>query len=496
MVSKNYLIFDFGASNGRAIIAGYDGKRFELEVVHRFENRPVFAAGTLYWDVLRLFSELKEGIAIAQKKYKNIESLGVDTWGVDFALFDKNKKMLSNPQHYRDDARIEAAKAMEKAGYTRKKLFMLTGGLILDIMGIYHFYDLKLSNSPVLNNADKFLMMPDIFNYFLTGNMFNEFTEATTSIVYDLKNNTWSREILEFLGIGNDLFPEIVQPGTKIGNIQKSIADELDIKPISVIAPASHDTASAVTGIPVIDKNKTWCFVSMGTWLVQGMEIDKPIVNEDIYASGFANEGGSEGKNILPKNINGLWVIQQCMEKWRRDAGRNIAWAEIDKLFPKAKAFASFIDVDDSVFLPPSPDMPKVIAEYCKKKGQDMPSDIGSVARCFYESIVLKIRFNVSKLENLTGKKIELMQLVGGGTNNRLLCQWIADALGVHVAAGPTETTAVGNLIMQMKGSGEIKNVEEGRQLCIRSTDVKRYEPFSSEKIKWDTAYEKYLMIL
>ena len=496
MTLQNYLIFDFGASNGRAITAGYDGKRFDLEVTHRFENRPVYALGTLYWDILRLFSELKEGILISQKNYKNIKSLGVDTWGVDFALFDKNGKMISNPQHYRDEARAEAARAMEKAGYTREKLFMLTGGLILDIMGIYHFYDLKLSNSPVLDIADKFLMIPDIFNYFLTGNMFNEFTEATTSIVYDLKNNTWSSEILEFLGISGRLFPEVIQPGTKIGDIQKSITEELDIEPISVIAPASHDTASAVTGIPVIDKNKNWGFVSMGTWLVQGMETDKPVISEDAYLSGFANEGGPEGKNFLSKNINGLWIIQQCMEKWRKDAGRNIAWPEIDELFPRAEAFRCFIDADDQVFLPPSPDMPKVIADFCNRKGQSIPSDIGSVARCFYESIVLKIRFNVNNLEKLTGKKIELMQLVGGGTNNRLLCQWIADALGVQVAAGPTETTAVGNLIMQMKGSGEIKNVEEGRQLCISSTDVRRYEPVTSEKEKWDMAYEKYIRIL
>ncbi len=496
MVAKNYLIFDFGASNGRAIIAQYDGGKFNLEVTHRFENRPVFASGTLYWDILRLFSELKEGILQSKKNYKNIQSLGVDTWGVDFALFDKNGKMISNPQHYRDDARTEAARVMENAGYTRKKIFMLTGGLILDIMGIYHFYDLKISESPVLRIADKFLMMPDIFNYFLTGNMFNEFTEATTSIVYDLRSNTWSRDILEILGINESLFPEVIQPGTNIGNIQKSITEELDIKPLSVIAPASHDTASAVTGIPVIDKNKIWGFVSMGTWLVQGMETEKPIVSEDAYSSGFANEGGPEGKNFLTKNINGLWIIQQCMEKWRKDAGRNIAWPEIDKLFPQAKAFQSFIDADDPVFLPPSPDMPKVIAGYCREKGQKIPSDIGSVARCFYESLVLKIRFNVGKLENLTGKKLELMQLVGGGTNNRLLCQWIADALGIQVAAGPTETTAVGNLIMQMKGTGEIKSVEEGRQLCVRSVNVERYEPASSEKEKWDTVYGEFIRIL
>lgn len=493
---QNYLIFDFGASNGRAIMAKYDGKKFDLEVIHRFENRPVFAGGTLYWDVLRLFSELKEGISVSQKNNDDIKSLGIDTWGVDFALFDKNQKMLSNPHHYRDEARARAAVQMEGLGYTREKLFMLTGGLILDIMGIFHFCELKFSNSDILKIADKFLMMPDIFNYFLTGNMFNEFTEATTSIVYDLKSNRWSQELLDFLNISEDLFPEIVQPGTKIGSIQKSIVEELDIKPIDIIAPSSHDTASAVTGIPVVSKNKNWGFVSMGTWLVQGMETEKPIVNRETFLSGFANEGGPEGKNFLSKNINGLWVIQQCMEKWRKDAERTIAWPEIDKIYPQAKAFECFIDVDDPVFLPPSPDMPSVIARYCKNKSQKIPEGIGQVARCFYESLVLKIRFNVGKLEKLTAKKLEIMQLVGGGTNNQLICQWIADALGIEVIAGPTETTAVGNLIMQMIGSGEVKNVEEGRQLCVNSTDLKRYEPDMAQKAKWDEAYAEYINIL
>jgi len=496
MVTKNYLIFDFGASNGRAIVAKYDGKKFDLEVTHRFDNRPVFATGTLYWDVLRLFSELKIGITLSKKTFDKIESLGLDTWGVDFALFDKDKKMLSNPHHYRDEGRIKAATAMTEAGFDTKKLFLLTGGLILDIMGVYHLYELKIINSSVLANADKLLMMPDVFNYFLTGNMFNEYTELTTSIFYDLKCNKLSSEILEFIGVPKSLFPEVIQPGTEVGMIQKSITDELQISPIKVIAPASHDTASAVTGIPVIDSKKTWCFVSMGTWLVQGMEIKKPIVNQQVFDSGFANEGGCEGRILLPKNINGLWVIQQCMEKWRKEAGRNIAWSEIDKLYPQAKAFMSFIDVDNQVFVPPSPDMPKVVADYCKNKNQSIPQDIGSIARCFYESLVLKIKFNTEKLENLTGKNIELMQLVGGGTNNRLLCQWIADALGVPVVAGPTETTAVGNLIMQMKGNGEVRNVDEGRQLCFKSMEILSYEPVGGEKSKWDFAYERYLKIL
>ncbi|MCL6088404.1 MAG: rhamnulokinase [Actinobacteria bacterium] len=493
MALKNYLIFDFGASNGRAIVAKFNGSKFDLEVTHRFDNRPVYVTGTLYWDILRLFSELKIGISASQKDYGKIESLGIDTWGVDFGFIDKNGHMLSNPHHYRDEARTRAADFVHK-DFSREKLFELTGGLVMEIMSLYHLYNLKINKAVELTNAYKFLMMPDLFNYFLTGNAFNEFTDATTTLTYDQKNKKWSDKILNKLGISKDLFPEIIQPGSKVGDIQKSILDELEIANIPVIAPASHDSASAETGIPVIEAKKNWAFVSMGTWLVEGIETPEPVITHEAFKSGYGNEGGCEGRNLFVKNINGLWIIQQCMEKWRKDKGKNIAWPEIDEIYPKAKPFYAFINVDDPVFLPPSADMSKVIARYCREKGQNIPEGIGAVARCFYESLVLKIKNNILLTEKLTGKKIELVQLVGGGTNNKLICQWISNAVGVPVAAGPTETTAVGNLLMQLKGTGEIKDVNEGRILCRNSSNVLVYEP--EEKAVWDAAYEKYVKIL
>jgi len=493
MALKNYLVFDFGASSGRAIVAQFDGSKFKLEETHRFENRPVFAAGTLYWDILRLYADLKTGILASVKLFKNIESLGIDTWGVDFGLLDKNGKIISNPHHYRDDGRAKAAEAFSKV-FPTEKLFELTGGLILSIMSVYHLYNLKINKAIELPNADKFLMMPDLFNYFLTGNIFNEFTDATTTILYDQKNKKWSDSILNKLGVSKDIFPEIIQPGSKVGDLQKSVLDELEISNIPVIAPASHDSASAETGIPLVDSKKNWAFVSMGTWLVQGVETSEPIITPEAFSAGYGNEGGCEGRNLFVKNINGLWIIQQCMAKWRKDKGENIAWPEIDLIYPLAKPFGSMINVDDPVFLPTSVDMSKVIAGYCKDRGQNIPTGIGEVSRCFYESLVFKIRFNVELTEKLIGKKIELMQLVGGGTNNKLICQWISDALGIPVAAGPTETTAVGNLIMQMKANGEIKDVNEGRTICANSSNVLLYEP--KDKSPWDDAYEKYLKIL
>lgn len=493
MVSKNYLIFDFGASSGRAIVAQFDGSKFTLEETHRFENRPVYTAGTLYWDILRLYSELKEGISASVRLFKNIESLGIDTWGVDFGLLDKNGRLLSNPHHYRDEARVGIAAEVHK-DFSREKLFELTGGLVLGIMSVYHLYNLKINYDTELLNAKKFLMMPDLFNYFLTGNTFNEFTEATTTVVYDQKNKKWSEPILTKLEISKDIFSEVIPPGTQIGSLQKSVLDELEISNIPVIAPATHDSASAETGIPVFDSNKNWGFVSMGTWLVQGVETSKPVMELEAFKSGYGNEGGCEDRNLFVKNVNGLWIIQQCMAKWRRDKGENISWPEIDLIYPLAKPFKSMINVDDPVFLPPSADMSKVIGSYCRERGQHIPEGVGEVSRYFYESLVLKIRYNVKQIEKLTEKKIELMHLVGGGTNNKLICQWISDALGVPVAAGPTETTAVGNLLMQLKGTGEIKGVDEGRIICRNSSNVLLYEP--GNKSPWDDAYEKYLKIL
>jgi sugar (pentulose or hexulose) kinase len=493
MASKNYLIFDFGASNGRAIVAKFDGNKFDLEVTHRFDNIPVYATGILYWDILRLFSELKNGILASYKAFKDIQSLGIDTWGVDFGFIDKNGHLLSNPHHYRDEARAAAAEAVHK-DFPPQKLFELTGGLIMTIMSVYHLYNLRINNATELLNAYKFLMMPDLFNYFLTGNTFNEFTEATTSIIYDQKNKKWSDEILNKLNISKDIFPPIIQPGNKVGDIQSSILRELEVKNIPVIAPATHDSASAETGIPVIDPKKTWAFISMGTWLVAGVETDQPIITSEAFKYGYGNEGGCEGRNLFAKNINGLWIIQQCMAKWRKDKGENIPWPEIDKVYPQARPFYAFINVDDPIFISPSSDMPKVIADYCKRTGQNIPEGMAQISRVFYESLVFKIRFNIEQTEKIIGKKIELMQLVGGGTNNKLICQWISNALGIPVAAGPTETTAVGNLIMQLKGTGEIKDVNEGRAICRNSSNVLIYEP--KDKETWDEAYENYLKIL
>jgi len=493
VVSKNYLIFDFGASNGRSAIARFDGNRFDMEVTHRFNNRPVYAAGTLYWDILRLYSELKIGIQSSVKKYKNITSMAIDAWGADFGFIDNNGKLISNPVHYRDEKRKADARSLYKI-ISREELFELTGAAIIPIFDLFHLYSLKLQNAPEFVNGYRFLTIPDLFNYFLTGRTYNEYTRITTSIMYNQKEGRWEDKIFDKLDLPKDIFPDIIKPGEKIDNILNKLCSELEIETMPVIAPATHDTSSAVAGIPVVSKNRNWAFISMGTWCIIGKETESPIINDQAFNANFSNEGGAEGLNLFVKNITGLWIIQQCREKWIKDSSKLISWEEIVKLSSTARPFKSFINVNDQIFSNHQVDMPEAISKYCKEKGQDIPESIGEISRCVYESLAMKFRYNLNKLEKLTGKKIEIIHLMGGGTQNKLLCQWTADATGIPVIACPTETTSVGNLLMQLKVSGEIKTLGEGRAISLNSSIVSNYKPENRDR--WDEEYSKYLKIL
>jgi len=375
MSYKNYLIFDFGASNGRAIVAKFDGEKADIQVTHRFENRSIYASDTLYFNILRLFSELKIGILSSIKKYKNIASMGIDTWASDFGFIDKNGKLISNVVHYRDRKRHNMAKKLFNI-IPKKELFKLTGGIFLTSLGLFHIFSLKLQNATELLNAYKFLMIPDIFNYFLTGELFNEFTNATTTLMYNQVEKKWEDKILNKIGISKDIFCQIIMPGAKIGNIQKSVSNELEINPIPVIAPATHDTSSAIAGVPVIDKNKNYLFNNIGTWCIAIKETSRPVINDEVFRSGYANEAGVGGINMLYKNITGLWIIQQCRKRWVKDKGEDISWDEIVSLSSSAVSFKFFIDVDNPIFSQIQINMPDIIRQYCRDKNQSIPEDI------------------------------------------------------------------------------------------------------------------------
>ena len=491
---KKYLALDFGASSGRAIIGKYDGTRLKLEEMHRFENRPVFVRDTLYWDFLRLFSELKTGIVKADKKYNNISSLGVDTWGCDFGFLDRKQNLLSNPVHYRDKRTNNILRKVFEV-IPEDILYNKTGLQAQEINSLYQLYSLKLSGSPDFKNAKYFLMIGDLFNFFLTGSINCEFTNAMTAQLLDIKEKKWDREILKKLSIPSGLFQEITSPGSFIGNLQKEICTELECAPIPVALPA-YDTSSEISAIPISpdDYRRNYAYLNCGTWAMVGTITDSPIIKREGFLSGFGNEGGPEGKYHFLKNMVGLWIIQQCRKRWIEDGGNSISWDEIIDLTRDSRNTNTYIDTDDSVFEKELFNMPAAILKYCNKTGQKAPEGIGEMARCVFESFVLKYVLNIKRLEKITGRKIEVLHLVGGGSQNKLLCQWISDASGIPLIAGPVETTTFGNILLQMKAAGDINNIKEGREIVLNSVSLRHYEPTDPEK--WDTKFDVFKDII
>lgn len=491
-MKKNYLIIDFGASNGRTMVAHFDGERATMDVTHRFEHDPVYVTETIYWDILHLFSELINGLQTSMSQYSDIRSLAISTWGCDFGFIDERGKLVSNPVTYRDKNRHDRSKLLYKI-LPQRELFELSAGSTNEIMGIFQLFSFRFENALELKSGQKMLMIPDLLNYFLTGRACNEYTNATMTLLCNQFERIWEKKILNRIDVSLTILNELVMPGDRIGEIQSNICEQFGVHPFPVIVPATHDTASAVAGIPVIDEGKHWAFISLGTWGIMGMQTDQPIISDQVFSSDFGNNAIPEGKNMLVKYITSLWIIQQCRNRWRKEFGKDLSWDEIVRASVQAGPSKTFIDVDNPLFGLPQADMPKVIQEDCRQRGQKIPNSIGDIARCFYESLTLKFRYNLELLEEISGHHLELLHIVGGGTQNKTLCQWIADSKGIPVIAGPTETTSMGNLIMQLKADGEVKNLREGREISLRSSKIDRYEP--GDKRYWDDAYEMFLRL-
>ena len=493
MEKRNYLLFDMGGSHGRALVASYDGKKFDINPVHDFINVPVYAAGTLYWDILRLYTEIKNGLKLAFKDYKSIQSMGIDSWAVDFGFFDKNDKLISNPIHYRDNGRFSIEHKLYEL-IPKNELYKRIGSMLSPVASIYNLYYLKSINATELLNATDFLMIPSIFNYFLTGVKANEYTQASTTFLYNIDKKEWDTELIEMLGVRSNIFKEVLPAATNLGKVSKDISSEIDIPQTNVILTVSHDTASAEAGIPVEEHSKKWAFVTIGSWCTVGVETENVIAKQEAIKHVFYNEGSASGKNLLVRNIAGLWIMQQCRLRWIIEKDKDITWKDIDDSMVNVRPLQSFIDVDDPVFTMPNSNMPDLINKYIKSTNQRELETMGQISRCYYESLALKLRYVLENMQNLFNKKFEVLHIIGGGSNVEVLCQAVSNATGMDILAGPSEATAIGNFTMQLIASGEIKSISEGRRLSLDSFRLKYYT--CKNKEIWDAAYEKFLKII
>ena len=446
MVTAKYLAFDLGASSGRAMVGIYDNDELTLEETHRFPNRMVHVSGHFHWDILQLFDEMKIGLAkTVQAGHKDIRSIGVDTWGVDFGLLGRNGVLLGNPYAYRDMGNDVMEAAFDLL--PREELYKKTGIQFMPFNTVFQLYRLVQEENPLLDVAEKLLFTPDLLNYFLTGEMVSEYTIASTSQLLDPWEKSWHKEVFARLSLPFEIMPEIVPPGTRIGKLRQSIAQEAGLEPLDVIAPACHDTASAVAAVPYDGAN--WAYLSSGTWSLIGVESEQPIINEAALANNFTNEGGVNSKIRFLKNVAGLWLVQRCKTDWAKE-GEDLSYAELTALAEKAGPATCHIDPDDPRFNNP-PNMPQAFVDYCSETDQPAPETKGQFIRCALESLAQKYKQVLDNLVTMLPQPLEGFHIVGGGSKNVLLNKLTEEVTELKVVAGPAEATAIGNIKVQMQ---------------------------------------------
>jgi rhamnulokinase len=485
-----FLAVDLGAESGRAVLGRFNGERITLEEVHRFPNVPVRLPDGLHWDVLQIMAEVKDGIAKATRNGEQIESLGVDAWGVDFALLDRDGCLISNPYHYRD-LRTEGMQERAFDRMPKEEIYETTGIQFMPINTLYQL--LAMEGSPLLQAAQTLLLIPDLIGYWLTGEKACEFTIASTTQLCDARSGRWARDLIETMGFSGSIFAEIIPPGTQLGPLLPGVAEETGVKGgFPVTAVASHDTASAVVAVPAESEN--FAYISSGTWSLVGVELPEPAIALEGLHANFTNEGGFGGTTRFLKNVMGLWLLQECRRTWARE-GRDYSYEELTRLAEAVPVAGSLLDPDHPSFLPPG-DMPGRIRRFCRKTGQSLPEEPGSVVRCVLESLALKYRWALERAEEITGRRAEVIHVVGGGVQNTLLCQLTADATRRPVRAGPVEATALGNLMVQAYARGYLGSLEEIRA-AVRSSSVEvhDYQPTGCAD-EWDEAYERLRRVM
>ncbi len=484
-MSESYLAFDLGAESGRAILGRLHAGVLDIREIRRFPNQPVRQRGSLYWDVLRLWHEM--GQALERGAETRPASVGVDGWGVDYAFIGERGNLLENPHHYRD-VRTEGMMDAVFERVSRDEIYAVTGIQFLQINTLFQFFAACRLTPRVVDAAQVLLTIPDLLNYWLSGRLCSEYTVATTTQFLDARARTWATRLLADIGLPTRVLAEIVQPGTVIGQIQPEASSALAGTP--VVAPACHDTGSAVASVPA---GGSTAFISSGTWSLLGTELDAPVMTAKARDLNFTNEGGVCGTIRLLKNIGGLWLLQACRRSWAAAAGHSIDALDYDTLLSEAAddglSFRSLIDPDHPTFLNPS-DMPAAIAQYCRQTAQPEPSRPAAYVRTILESLALKYRLVLESLEELTGRRIEQIRIVGGGSRNQLLNRFTADATGRTVLAGPVEATALGNIGMQMLATGAVGTLAEARAVIDRSFPVERFEPLQTDR--WEAPYPRF----
>lgn len=481
-----YLAFDIGASSGRAIVGLLKENNLELEEIHRFDNGMIYQNGHYHWNVYQLFEELKVGLKKCVTKY-NIQpkSIGIDTWGVDFGLLNKEGDLLGLPFAYRDSITDGAPERLKRI-ITKEKLYTLTGLQEMQFNSIYQLFALQENKYSCLNEVKDLLFMPDLLSYFFSGEKKNEYTIASTSQLLNAQKRNWEEELFSAIGIDKRIVQDLVEPGSVIGNLLPNICSETGSECIPVIAVASHDTASAVISAPANSNN--WAYLSSGTWSLMGVETQSPQTKGKAQELNFTNEGGAEGSIRLLKNIIGMWLIQECRRAWTKE--NEYTWPEMVELAKGAKPFKYLINPDNAMFLNPD-DMPLAIQDYCEKTGQGRPTSHAEIIRAIYDSLALKYKSVLNQLQEVTGEKISTLHIVGGGSNNLFLNQLSADICGIEVISGPTEATAIGNIMIQAKADAQVKDLSEIRSVIRRSFDVKVFTPtIDTEGI--DTIYNLF----
>jgi rhamnulokinase len=489
MAERLYLAVDLGAESGRVIAGRFDGRRVRLSDVHRFANHVVPVAGTRRWDVLRIWTDIQDGLAkAAASDGASVASIGVDTWGVDYVLLNKHNEILGQPYNYRDPR----TRGLMDTAFTRvpkRDIFATTGLQFMEINTLYQLISMQLRDPGLLAQADRFLMMPDFFHWLLCGSRVVEFTNATTTQFLSAIERGWAVDLLRKFEIPTHIFPQIVAPGTSLGVLREEVAQRTGLARVPIVAPATHDTGAAVAAVPTANTGRAnWAYISSGTWSLIGVEVQQAVLSERALELNVTNEGGVDGTYRLLKNVMGLWLVQECRRSFER-RGQSFDYGTLTQLAAEADPFRSLIDPNDATFLSPE-DMTTAMQDFCRSTRQPVPDTEGRLIRCALESLALKYRQVLRGIESLTNERVEVLHVVGGGSKNDLLNQFTADACGIPVIAGPTEGTALGNVLLQARTAGEIGTLSELRAVVKDSSELKTFEPMNVAR--WDEAAAKF----